>query len=65
MFCVTNASSDAGLQLWVNGIRIGFQGQDGGSGNDYNCMCAIVPPGGSYYAEPRRFVGSIIWTELS
>jgi hypothetical protein len=64
MFCVTNAAADAGIQLWVDGVRIGFQGQDAGSGNDYDCMSAIVQAGSTYYAEPRRTAGSIIWTEL-
>jgi hypothetical protein len=65
MFSVSNSTSDAGLEIYVNGVFIGFSGQDGGTGNDYNNMTAIVPAGATYQANPRRVVGSLTWTELT
>lgn len=65
MISVTHEVSDGGMEMYVNGVRIGYTGQTGGSGNDYNNMSAIVPTGASYSVNPLRFVGGLLWTELT
>lgn len=62
---VCNATFDAGLDINVNGVFVGFSGQDSGSGNDYNNMQAIVPSGAAYQANPRRVIGNLFWAELT
>jgi hypothetical protein len=62
---VCNSTSDAGIEIYVNGVFVGFSGQDGGTGNDYNNMQAIVPAGATYQANPRRVVGGLTWAELT
>jgi hypothetical protein len=53
------------LEIYVNGVFVGYSGQDGGTGNDYNNMQAIVPAGATYLANPRRVVGGLTWVELT
>ena len=45
---VTAAQADGGLYFYINGVVMGFQGQSGGSGNDYHCISMIVPTGSTY-----------------
>ncbi len=60
---VKSTTADGGLVLQIAGISVASCGQSGGSGNDYNFVSGIVPPGISYMVIP--LAGTIAgWYEL-
>ncbi len=61
---VVSSTADRGLQIRVDNVIVSKQGQDGGTGNDYNCVQAVVPPGSVYAVDSLG--GAVIshWAEL-
>ena len=45
---VISSTADRGLYIHVDGVVVSKQGQEGGTGSDFNCVQAIIPPGSTY-----------------
>ncbi|WP_025132375.1 hypothetical protein [Pseudomonas sp. PH1b] len=64
MVSVISSTNDRGLYLVVDNVTVSKQGQDGGTGSDYNCVQAVVAPGSTYAV---GFLGGATishWSEL-
>lgn len=48
MVSVISSTADRGLYIYVDGVVVSKQGQEGGTGSDLNCVQAIIPPGSTY-----------------
>ncbi|WP_025128916.1 hypothetical protein [Pseudomonas sp. PH1b] len=48
MVSVISSTADRGLYIHVDGVVVSKQGQEGGTGSDFNCVQAIIPPGSTY-----------------
>lgn len=64
MVSVISSTADRGLYIHVDGVVVSKQGQEGGTGSDFNCVQAIIPPGSTYAV--GLLGGAVIshWAEL-